>query len=276
MVKCGGAAFRECFLSLIHKVWEEGSVPQAWKDANLVPIPKKGDLSLCGNWRGIALLDVAGKVLGRLVQNRLQQIAEKELPDSQCGFRRGRSCTDQIFSLLQITEKLYEHPTPGFVLFIDLRKAYDSVPWEALWRGLQCLGVPPKLAEIVAAFHTGMMARVRFNGDFSKDIAINNGLRQGCSISPVLFNLYFALVLERWRAVLQQQCPAEQFHFLYNMSGRLYPRARTQSTKAPCSDLEFADDAGLIATSRASAQMALELFHTVSSAFGLSVNFAKT
>ena len=109
MVKCGGAAFREGFLSLIRKVWEEGSLPQAWKDANLVPIPKKGDLSLCDNWRGIALLDVAGKVVVRLVQNRLQQIAEQELPDSQCGFRRGRSCTDQIFSLLQITEKLYEH-----------------------------------------------------------------------------------------------------------------------------------------------------------------------
>ena len=115
-----------------------------------------------------------------------------------------------------------------------------------------------------------MMAWVRFNGDFSEDIAVNNGLRQGSSISPVLFNLYFALLLERWRAVLQQQCPAEQFHFLYNMSGRLYPRARTQSTKAPCSDLEFADDAGLSATSRASAQMSLELFHTVSSAFGLT------
>ena len=75
MVKCGGAAFRECFLSLICKVWNEGSVPRAWKDADLVPIPKKGDLSICDNWRGIALLDVAGKVVGRLIQNRLQQVA---------------------------------------------------------------------------------------------------------------------------------------------------------------------------------------------------------
>ena len=66
--------------------------------------------------------------------------------------------------------------------------------------------------EIVAALHTGMMARVHFNGDFSEDIAVNNGLRQGCSISPVLFNFYFALVLERRCAALQQQCPAEQFH----------------------------------------------------------------
>ena len=113
------------------------------------------------------------------------------------------------------------------------------------------------------------MARVRFNGDFSEDIAVNNGLRQGFSISPVLFDLHFALVLERWRAARQQQCSAEQCRFLYNMSGRLYPRAWTQSTKAPCSGLEFADDAGLIATLCASAQMALEMFQTVSSAFGI-------
>ena len=89
------------------------------------------------------------------------------------------------------------------------------------------------------------------------------------SISPVLFDLHFAQVLERWRAALQQQCSAEQCRFLYNMSGRLYPRAWTQSTKAPCSGLEFADDAGLIATLCASAQMALEMFQTVSSAFGI-------
>ena len=96
-VKCDRAAFRECFLSLINEVWEDGSVPQAWKDANLVPIPGKDDPSFCDNWCGIALLDVAGKVVGRLVQNRFQQIAEQDLPDSQFGFRRCRSCTKQIF-----------------------------------------------------------------------------------------------------------------------------------------------------------------------------------
>ena len=73
------------------------SVPQALKDANPVPIPRNGDLPFCDNWRGIALLDVAGKVVSRLVQDRLQQIAEQDLPDSLCGFRRGRSCTNQIF-----------------------------------------------------------------------------------------------------------------------------------------------------------------------------------
>ena len=128
MVKHAGPAFTGALLELVHQVWRESCVPQAWRDAEIVPIPKKGDLSRCDNWRSIAFLDVVGKDVGRLIQNRLQILAEEELPDSQCGFRRGRSYIDQIFSVLQLTEKLYEHRTSSFAIFIDLKKAYDSVP----------------------------------------------------------------------------------------------------------------------------------------------------
>lgn len=63
-------------------------MPKDWSDALLVPIPKKGDLSKCDNWRGIALLDVVEKVVARIIQESLQALAEEELPESQCGFRR--------------------------------------------------------------------------------------------------------------------------------------------------------------------------------------------
>ena len=68
--------------------WQAGAVPRDWKDAVIVPIPKKGDLKDCDNWRGISLLDVVGKVFARVIQERLQQLAEEILPDSQCGFRK--------------------------------------------------------------------------------------------------------------------------------------------------------------------------------------------
>ena len=61
-------------------MWTEGRVPHAWRDADLVPIPEIGDLSVCGRWRGIALLDVVGKVVGRLIQSRLQAFAKLLLP----------------------------------------------------------------------------------------------------------------------------------------------------------------------------------------------------
>ena len=113
---------------MLDSVWEEERVPQDWVNAILIPIPKKGDLSSCDHWRGIALLEVVGKAAARVVQNRLQAIADRILPESQCGFRRQRSCVDMIFSVRQLEEKIIEHKTQGFFVFVDLKKAYDSLP----------------------------------------------------------------------------------------------------------------------------------------------------
>ena len=88
----GGAELRDRLLQLLQDVWASK------KDAVIVPIPKKGDLRECDNWRGISLLDVAGKVFARVIQERLQVIANDILPESQCGFRKGRGCTDMIFA----------------------------------------------------------------------------------------------------------------------------------------------------------------------------------
>ena len=89
-----GVGFTEHIQGLFKAVWADGRVPKEWVDAVIVAIPKKGDLSVCDNWRGISLLDVIGKVFARILQQRLQTVAESELAESQCGFRKGRGCTD--------------------------------------------------------------------------------------------------------------------------------------------------------------------------------------
>ena len=75
----------------------------------------KSNLHCCDNWRGITLLDVIGKLVGRIVQNCLQQLAERELPESQCGFHRGRSCTDMIFMVRQLVEKAIEYNSKQYL-----------------------------------------------------------------------------------------------------------------------------------------------------------------
>ena len=89
---------------------------QDWKNAEVVPIPKKGGLLHCDNWRGISLLDVVGKVFARVIQERLQVIAEHILQDSQCGFRKGRGCCDMFFVARQLLEKAREHQDSLFTL----------------------------------------------------------------------------------------------------------------------------------------------------------------
>ena len=177
-------------------LWEEERVPQDWVNAILIPIPKKGDLSSCDNWRGIALLDVVGKAAARVVQNRLQAIADRILPESQCGLRRQRSCIDMIFSVRQLQEKILENKTQDFFVFVDLKKAYDSMLRDGLWLVLACLGVPPKLVNVILAFHEDMSAQIRLDGSLLDSIPVNNGLRQGCTMAPVLFTLFMCAVVE--------------------------------------------------------------------------------
>ena len=87
-----------------------------------IPIPKKGNLRSCDNWRGISLLEVVGKVVARIIQGRLQKLAERELPESQCGFRKRRGYMDMVFTIRQLTEKAIEHQAKQFFIFVDLKK----------------------------------------------------------------------------------------------------------------------------------------------------------
>ena len=104
--------------------------PFEWRDALLVPIAKKGDLTECDNWRGISLLDVMGKLFSKVIHRRLQWVTKEVLLDSQCGFRSGRDCVDVVFCAQQLVEKASEHSTKIYksCFFVDFRKAYNSVP----------------------------------------------------------------------------------------------------------------------------------------------------
>ena len=158
-------------------MWERGSVVSDWRDAEIVPIPKKGDLRIRDNWCGISLLDVVGKLFTRIIQDRLQIIAESVLPDLQCGFRKGRECVDMIFVARQLIEKAIEHDSELFLVFVDLRKAYDSIPRPALWIVLAKLGVPPLLLKLIRSLHDGMHACVRVAGTVTDQFPVQNGLR---------------------------------------------------------------------------------------------------
>ena len=90
-----------------------------------------------------------GRPFAKVIQRRLQGVTEEVLPDSQCGFRSGRGYVDMVFCTQQLVEKAREHNNKIYMLFVDLRKVYDSVPRQALWLVLRKYGVPPAMVEIV-------------------------------------------------------------------------------------------------------------------------------
>ena len=115
----------ELLYSLFKKIREE-QVPSQWKEGYL-KLAKKGDLSSCTNYRGITPPSILGKVFSRVLLNRMKDAVDPQLRDQQEGFRRGRSCTDQIATLRIILEQSCEWNPPLYVSFIHYEKAFDSL-----------------------------------------------------------------------------------------------------------------------------------------------------
>ena len=126
----------ERFHAILVEVWTGGEVLQQRKDATIKVLYKTSDRSNCNNYRGISLLSHAGKVLLEIVSNRLSDYCEAHgiLPDEQCGFRPERSTVDMLFVVRRLQELARRRRIPLYMCFVDLRKAYDSVDRELLWK----------------------------------------------------------------------------------------------------------------------------------------------
>ena len=104
--------------------------------------PKKGNAKECSNYRTIALISHASKVIFKILQARLQQYVNRELPDIQAGFRKGRRTRDQIGNIRWIMEKAREFQKNIYFCFIDYAKAFDYVDHNKLWKILKKMGIP--------------------------------------------------------------------------------------------------------------------------------------
>ncbi|XP_018026545.1 uncharacterized protein LOC108681971 [Hyalella azteca] len=166
VIKSGKPALLGPLHELLCLCWREGQVPQDMRDAKIITLYKnKGDRSDCNNYRGISLLSIVGKVFARVVLGRLQALADRVYPESQCGFRAQRDTSDMIFSLRQLQEKCREQRRPLYIAFIDLTKAFDLVSRRGLFLLLRKIGCPPRLLSIVSSFHDDMQGIVSHDGN---------------------------------------------------------------------------------------------------------------
>ena len=271
---------REHLRAIFIEVWNGGEMPQEWKDATIKVLYKKGDRSNCSNFRGISLLSHVGKVLAKIITNRLSAFCEANdiLPEEQCGFRPGRSTVCMLFVVRRLQELGRRRRIPLYMCFIDLQKAYDSVDRELLWKVLARAGIPTEMIAVIRKFHVGMRARVRMDdGELSDWFPVTQGLRQGCSMSPLLFNVFFAAPLEviitrfSQDEVIMRDLVYLEEEEAGGGGGTLLDRVRRAVW-----GMLYADDAGVVSKSAEGLARMMTIIVEVSREFGLTVSERKT
>ena len=129
LLKYGGVGMVKMLGKLYALIWKEECVPMKWREGLIVSLFKKGDKEDPGNYRGITLLSVVGKVFCKILNDRLVQYLDKSIKshEGQAGFRAGRCCIDNIFTLNELIQGRLKEGKKTFSFFLDIQKAYDSV-----------------------------------------------------------------------------------------------------------------------------------------------------
>ena len=135
-------------------------MPQDWKRSVLIPIPKKGNAKECSNYCTIALISHIRKVMLKILQARLQQYVNCELPDIQAGFRKGRGTREQIANIRWIIEKRREFQKNIYFCSVDYAKTFDCVDHNKLCKILKEMGIPDHLTCLLRNLYASQEATV--------------------------------------------------------------------------------------------------------------------
>ena len=149
-----------------------------------IPIPKKGNAKECSNYCTIGFIPHASKVMLNILQARLQQYVNYELPYVQAGFRKGRETRDKIANICWIIKKAREFQKNSYFCFIDYAKAFELVHHNKLWKILKELGIADDLICLLRNLYAGQEATVRTEHGTTDWFQIGKGVHQGCILSP--------------------------------------------------------------------------------------------
>ena len=218
-------------------------------------ISKKGNAKECSNYCTTALISHASKVMLKILQARLQQYVNHELPDVQASFRKGRGTRGQIADILWIIKKAREFQKNIYFCFFEYAKAFDCVDHHKLWKILQEMGIPDHLICLLRNLYAGQEVTVSTGHGTTDWFQIGKGVRQGCILSPCLFNLYAEYIM--------RNAGVDEAQAGIKVAGR------------NVNNLRYADDTTLMAESEEELKSLLKVKEE-SEKVGLKLNIQKT
>ena len=255
LLKSGGEDLVTVMTALCQKIWDQKKWPKEWTQSLVIPLPKKGNLRKCENYRTISLISHPSKILLRIILNRLKSKVEELLAEEQAGFRPRRSTVEQIFNCRVLMEKHLQHQKDLYHNFIDFKKAFDRVWHEGLWHVMKSFNIEKGLVEIIQALYSNATSAVLLNDQIGDFFRTTVGVRQGCLLSPTAFNLFLEKIMQET---------------LHNHTTTITIGGR------PLCNLRFADDIDLMAGSNTELQDLTDKLSARAGAYGMEISTAKS
>ena len=269
----------------VQKLWRGEDVPASWLDAILIPLYKrKGARKDWNNWRGIVLLNIASKIHAMLLNRALRDLSDRLVPETQVGFRPEHGSADGLLVVRRVLEcfRYMDGDASGvFLLFVDLKKAFDAVDRNVLWYLLEkkC-GVPKNVVDAIRKLHDGMNAKTLYRGELGQSFDMSTGVRQGSIEGPTLWNIFYHFLLLDWAKRCKEKLGDEGgVSFEYTLDGALRTGEKNAKRSAYTStirDLEYADDLVVFETDPTRFAEITKLLDETCKDWGSEISIAKT
>lgn len=242
-------------VELINTIYKTGVIPNEWLLSTFITIPKKKSAKHCSDYRTISLMAHTLKILLKVIHNRIYRKLDADVGDTQFGFRKGLGTREALFALNVLSQRCMDVNQDLYACFIDYNKAFDKVRHDQLIETLLKRRIDLRDIRIISNLYYGQKAIVRVDDRTSEEIEIQRGVRQGCILSPTLFNLYSEDIVRK--ALDDQDIGIE-------INGKVI------------NNLRYADDTVLLAGTLEDLQAIINKIVVISEEYGLSLNISKT
>lgn len=241
--------------NLFNKVYTSGQLPNDWLLSTFIPIPKKTNASKCSDHRIISLMSHVLKAFLNILQARVFRRLDERISNTQFGFRKGLGTREALFSIQVLIQRARDVNADVFMCFIDFEKAFDKVQHDKLISILRESGIDDRDANIISKLYSQQKAIVRVENETSEEFSIKRGVRQGCILSPLLFNVYSEQLFKEALSNIEDGVV---------INGEII------------NNLRYADDTVIIADTAEGLQKLIDRVGTACNKYGMKINCKKT
>jgi hypothetical protein len=240
---------------LCKRIYETGEWPENFTRIVIIPLPNKTNANECADHRTISLISHAAKILLKILTKRLEAKTESIIRETQFGFRRGCGTREAIGVMRTLCERSLEHDRDLFICFVDFEKAFDRIDWVKMLQILKSIGVDWKDRRLIRNFYLRQKAVVKIMQEYSEESDMGRGVRQGCCMSPLLFNIYAEFMMMEAMEGVEEGV---------EVGGKVL------------SDFRFADDQGIVASTQKELQKVMDDVNATAEKYGMKTNIKNT